>query len=53
VLLGEFPTKNSARTPEVIVSAAKKSGYCGALAWSLLGNDRASGLDIMKEESLI
>jgi len=43
LLLGEFPMKNSARSPEAIVAAAKKSGYCGALAWSLLGKDEFSG----------
>jgi hypothetical protein len=45
VLLGEFPTNNSPRAPETIVAMSKQSGYCGALAWSLLGNDRSSGMD--------
>ena len=45
LLLGEFPTRNSKRSAPEIVSAAKKSGYCGALAWSLLGTDRSSGMD--------
>jgi hypothetical protein len=52
LLLGEFPTKNSARLPETIVEASKKSGYCGALAWSVLGTDRASGIDLDNEETL-
>ena len=51
LLLGEFPTKNSARPAEEIVSAAKKSGYCGALAWSLLGTDRSSAVDLGKLHS--
>jgi len=45
LLLGEFPTRNSARPAPEIVSTAKKSGYCGALAWSLLATDRSSGID--------
>ena len=53
MLLGEFPTKNSARNPEAIVEASKKSGYCGALAWSVLGTDRSSGIDLDSEETLI
>ncbi|HSQ34659.1 MAG TPA: hypothetical protein VLQ89_01590 [Candidatus Binatia bacterium] len=49
LLLGEYPTKNSTRSPEAIVAAAKKSGYCGALGWSLLGADPASGLNPVRE----
>ncbi|TFG80069.1 MAG: hypothetical protein E4H23_03820 [Chrysiogenales bacterium] len=45
LLLGEFPTKNSTRPASAIVSACKKNGYCGALAWSLLATDRSSGID--------
>lgn len=44
LLLGEFPTKNSARPPETIIAISKKSGYCGALAWSLLGTDCFTGM---------
>ncbi len=44
LLLGEFPTKNSARQAHAIVSTSKKSGYCGALAWSLLAEDEFSGI---------
>jgi len=50
LLLGEFPTRNSSRTPEEIVTASRSSGYCGALAWSVLGTDRASGIDLDSEE---
>ncbi len=51
LFLGEFPTKNSTRAPEAIVAAAEKSGYCGALAWSVLGTDRSSGIDLDSEET--
>jgi len=44
VLLGEFPTKNSARLPDEIIAASRSSGYCGALGWSLLANDHFSDL---------
>jgi hypothetical protein len=52
LLLGEFPTRNSTRPLEAIVEASKKSGYCGALAWSVLGTDRSSGIDMDSEEAL-
>jgi len=42
LLLGEFPTRNSARSPEEIVAASRRSGYCGAMAWSLLAEDEFS-----------
>ncbi|HET8646898.1 MAG TPA: hypothetical protein VFO85_15495, partial [Vicinamibacteria bacterium] len=42
VLLGEFPTTGSARRPGAIVEAARRAGYAGALAWSLLATDTAS-----------
>jgi len=44
LLLGEFPTRNSARSPEAIVATSRTSGYCGAMAWSLLGTDDFSGI---------
>jgi len=44
LLLGEFPTRNSSRPPEAIVAAAEKSGYCGALAWSVSASDPFSGI---------
>jgi hypothetical protein len=42
VLLGEFPTLGSPRPPRAIVNAARRGGYAGALAWSLLATDTAS-----------
>jgi hypothetical protein len=50
LLLGEFPTRNSSRSPDSIVAAARSSGYCGALGWSVLGSDRASGIDLDSEK---
>lgn len=44
LLLGEFPTRNSGRSPEGIVAASRESGYCGAMAWSLLAEDDFSGI---------
>lgn len=51
VLLGEFPSMNSSRPAPAIVSASRKSGYCGALVWSLLGSDRSSGIDLESREA--
>ncbi len=51
LLLGEYPTKNSARPADAIVATAERSGYCGALAWSVLGTDRSSGIDLDREET--
>jgi hypothetical protein len=42
LLLGEFPTVGSRRPPQAIVRAARRAGYAGALAWSLLASDSAS-----------
>jgi hypothetical protein len=42
VLLGEFPTRGSRRSPSEIVGAARRAGYMGAFAWSVLARDRAS-----------
>jgi hypothetical protein len=42
VLLGEYPTRGSALQPREIVEAARRAGYGGALAWSLLADDAAS-----------
>jgi hypothetical protein len=49
LLLGEFPTKNSSRPSEAIAASARRSGYCGALAWSALATDRSSGIDLESE----
>jgi hypothetical protein len=42
VLLGEFPTRGSARTPRSIIETARASGYAGAFAWSMVPQDTAS-----------
>jgi hypothetical protein len=42
VLLGEFPTRGSKRTPEQIVNAARAAGYSGAFYWSVLAKDECS-----------
>ncbi len=42
VLLGEFPTRGSARSAVSILEAAQASGYAGALAWSVRATDAAS-----------
>jgi hypothetical protein len=42
VLLGEYPTAGSARSPESIVARARESGYAGAFAWSVLADDSAT-----------
>jgi hypothetical protein len=42
LLLGEYPTRGSALSPPAIVDAARRAGYRGALAWSLLAEDSAS-----------
>lgn len=42
LLLGEFPTRGCALSPAAIVDAATRAGYSGALAWSLLAEDRAT-----------
>ena len=43
VLLGEFPTRGSKRTPENIVATARAAGYSGAFYWSVLSDDECSG----------
>jgi len=42
VLLGEFPTRGSARSAASILETAQASGYAGALAWSVRTSDPAS-----------
>jgi len=39
VLLGEFPTRGSRRSPDEIVAAARTAGYSGAFYWSVLAKD--------------
>jgi len=41
-ILGEFPTRGSARSAVEILEAARLAGYAGALAWSALSDDEAS-----------
>ncbi len=45
VILGEFPTRGSARAPADILAAARLAGYSGALSWSVASNDDASDHD--------
>ncbi len=42
LILGEFPTRGSRRTSVDILDAARRAGYAGALAWSVLADDEAS-----------
>jgi hypothetical protein len=42
VILGEFPTKGSRRTPAEILDVARSAGYAGAFAWSALAEDEAT-----------
>jgi len=42
IILGEFPTRGSRRSPAEIVEIARQAGYAGALAWSALADDEAS-----------
>ncbi len=43
VLLGEYPLAGSARRPDAIVAMARQAGFAGALGWSALAGDAASG----------
>jgi hypothetical protein len=42
IILGEFPTRGSARPASEILETAQRAGYAGALAWSALASDTAS-----------
>jgi hypothetical protein len=44
VILGEFPTRGSARTPSHILEVARTSGYRGVMAWSMLASDEYSDM---------
>ena len=46
VLLGEFPTLGSRRTPDDIVATARSAGYSGAFFWSVLAKDECSAYPI-------
>lgn len=45
IILGEFPTRGSARAADEIEDIASEAGYAGALAWSLRAGDAASDPD--------
>lgn len=49
LVLGEFPTRGSARNALEIVRGAQERGYCGALAWSALASDEYSELEAMEQ----
>ncbi|RPI53984.1 MAG: hypothetical protein EHM55_12185 [Acidobacteria bacterium] len=49
VLLGEFPTKGSRRTPDDIVATARTAGYSGAFYWSALSDDDCSAGSIEQD----
>jgi hypothetical protein len=42
VMLGEFPTKGSARTPGELIAIARGAGYMGAMFWSVTADDDAT-----------
>jgi hypothetical protein len=42
VVLGEFPTQGASLSPGEILRVARSAGYSAALAWSALGDDRAT-----------
>jgi hypothetical protein len=42
VVLGEFPTRGSARPPLMLLDTARRAGYHGAILWSVLADDDAS-----------
>lgn len=45
VVLGEFPTRRSAKGASEIIESARRNGYAAALAWSALAADAASDPD--------
>ena len=46
VLLGEFPTRGSQRSPGDILATARAAGYSGAFYWSVLAKDECSAYPI-------
>jgi hypothetical protein len=42
VILGEYPTRGSHRSPETILHLAREAGYAGAWFWSVRAGDGAS-----------
>ena len=45
VVLGEFPTRQSSRSPAELIAAAEQNGYAGAYFWSALAGDQHTHLD--------
>ncbi|MBM3275966.1 MAG: hypothetical protein FJZ00_12500 [Candidatus Sericytochromatia bacterium] len=48
LILGEFPTRKSRRTPAEILTAAQKAGYGGTMLWSALSEDPFAGYDAVR-----
>jgi hypothetical protein len=42
VMLGEFPTSGSQKTPSSLIATAREAGYTGAMFWSVLAEDAAT-----------
>ena len=49
VVLGEFPTRGSARAPAALIEMARAAGYRGALFWSVLADDPATDFECARE----
>jgi hypothetical protein len=49
VVLGEFPTRGSARAPAALIEMARAAGYRGALFWSVLAEDPATDFECARE----
>jgi hypothetical protein len=45
VVLGEFPTRGSARHPAAVIEMARAAGYQGAMFWSVLADDPATDFE--------
>lgn len=45
VMLGEFPTCNSSRSPAELLSTAEQQGFAGAYFWSAMADDEHSHLE--------
>jgi len=45
VVLGEFPTCNSARTPAELIATAEQCGYAAAYFWSAMADDGSTHLE--------
>jgi hypothetical protein len=51
VVLGEFPTNNSAHPPERLLATARQAGYHGALFWSVFADDTANRFHVRADGS--